>query len=192
MGLDIGSHTIGVALSDELGITAQGLKTIRRKSFSEDLKELTQIIRQFDVHKIVAGLPKNMNGSLGRQAELILKWIQSIQKEVALPIVTWDERLTTVGASKILLEADLSRKKRKGVIDKIAAVLILQGIWIRSGIKRMNPSLDINGFLSSSFYSSFFFPSWFAGFSWFLRQGSPGKGHLPQERASPQTDLRTP
>lgn len=127
MGLDIGSHTIGVALSDELGITAQGLKTIRRKSFSEDLKELNQIIQQFDVHKIVAGLPKNMNGSLGRQAELILKWIQTVQKELALPIVTWDERLTTVGASKILLEADLSRKKRKGVIDKIAAVLILQG-----------------------------------------------------------------
>ncbi len=127
MGLDIGSRTIGVAVSDELGITAQGLKTIRRKSSEEDLKELTQIIHQFEIKKLVVGLPKSMDGSLGKQAGIVFKWIKSIQKQLSLPIVTWDERLSTVGASKILLEADLSRKKRKGVIDKIAAVLILQG-----------------------------------------------------------------
>ena len=127
MGLDIGSRTIGVAIGDELGMTAQGLKTIRRGSFEEDLNELTQIIHQFQVIKIVVGLPKNMDGTLGKQAGIIFKWIRSIHQKLSLPIVTWDERLSTVGASKILLEADLSRKKRKGVIDKIAAVLILQG-----------------------------------------------------------------
>ncbi len=127
MGLDVGSRTIGVAISDELGITAQGLKTIRRKSSEEDLKELSRIIDQFEIKKLVVGLPKNMDGSLGKQAEIVFKWIKSVQQKLSLPIVTWDERLSTVGASKILLEADVSRKKRKGVIDKVAAVLILQG-----------------------------------------------------------------
>ena len=127
MGLDVGSRTIGVAVSDELGITAQGLKTIRRRSSEEDMKELIRIIDQFEIGKLVVGLPKNMDGSLGKQAEIVFKWIKSIQRKLSLPIVTWDERLSTVGASKILLEADLSRKKRKGVIDKVAAVLILQG-----------------------------------------------------------------
>ncbi len=127
MGLDIGSRTIGVAVSDELGITAQGLKTIRRKSFQEDIEELTGIIRHFDVKKVVVGLPKNMDGTLGKQAEIIFRWIRSFQEMMAFPVVTWDERLSTVGASRVLLEADLSRQKRKGVIDKLAAVLILQG-----------------------------------------------------------------
>ena len=127
MGLDIGSRTIGVAVSDELEITAQGFKTIRRTSSAEDLRELTGIIRQFDIKKIVVGLPKNMDGSIGKQAENVFRWIKSYQGKMALPIVTWDERLSTVGASRILLEADLSRQKRKGVIDKLAAVLILQG-----------------------------------------------------------------
>lgn len=127
MGLDIGSHTIGVAVSDELEITAQGLKTIKRKSPAEDFEELNQIIRQFEVKKMVVGLPKNMDGTLGKQAEITFKWIKSFQQKRSLPIVTWDERLSTVGASRVLLEADLSRKKRKGVIDKLAAVLILQG-----------------------------------------------------------------
>jgi putative Holliday junction resolvase len=127
MGLDIGSRTIGVAISDELEITAQGLKTIRRKSSAEDLRELTGIIQQFDIKKIVVGLPKNMDGSIGKQAEIVFRWIKSYQEKISLPIVTWDERLSTIGASRILLEADLSRQKRKGVIDKLAAVLILQG-----------------------------------------------------------------
>ena len=127
MGLDIGSRTIGVALSDELGITAQGLMTIKRESYTGDLEELGRIIQQYEVNKIVVGLPKNMDGTMGKQAEMTFKWIKSFQEKVSIPIVTWDERLSTVGASKILLEADLSRKKRKGVIDKVAAVLILQG-----------------------------------------------------------------
>jgi putative Holliday junction resolvase len=127
MGLDIGSHTIGVAISDELGITAQGLKTLRRKSMDEDFKEIAGIIRQFEIEKIVVGLPKNMDGTLGRQAEIVLKWMKVLTDKIPIPVATWDERLSTVGASKVLLEADLSRRKRKKVIDKVAAVLILQG-----------------------------------------------------------------
>jgi putative Holliday junction resolvase len=127
MGLDIGSHTIGVAISDELGITAQGLKTLKRKSMEEDLKEIATIIRQFEIEKIVAGLPKNMNGTLGKQAEIVLKWVEVLKDKIHVSVETWDERLSTVGASKVLLEADLSRRKRKKVIDKLAAVLILQG-----------------------------------------------------------------
>jgi putative Holliday junction resolvase len=127
MGLDIGSSTIGIAISDELGMTAQGLKTIRRKLMEEDLKEIAVVIDQYQIEKIVVGLPKNMDGTLGRQAEMVFQWIKAFKEKIRLPIVTWDERLSTVGASKILLEADLSRKKRKKVIDKLAAVLILQG-----------------------------------------------------------------
>jgi putative Holliday junction resolvase len=127
MGLDLGTNSIGVAISDELGITAQGLKTIRRRSSVEDLRELANIIAQFEIGKVVVGLPKNMDGSLGKQAEMVFRWIKVFKKSANLPVVTWDERLSTVGASRVLLEADLSRQKRKKVIDKLAAVLILQG-----------------------------------------------------------------
>jgi putative Holliday junction resolvase len=127
MGLDMGSHTIGLAISDESGLIAQSLETIKRKSMEEDLKEIIRVIDQFKVEKIVVGLPKNMNGTLGKQAEMVLEWIEGLKKRIPLPVVTWDERLTTVGATKILLEADLSRKKRKKVVDQLAAALILQG-----------------------------------------------------------------
>jgi putative Holliday junction resolvase len=127
MGLDIGSHTIGVAITDELRITAQALKTIRRKSKEEDFEEIIRIIDQFKIGKIVVGLPKNMNGTLGKQAKMVLQWIKAISERVDLPIVTWDERFSTVEASRVLLEADLSRRKRKKAIDKLAAVIILQG-----------------------------------------------------------------
>jgi putative Holliday junction resolvase len=127
MGLDVGSKTIGVAISDELGITAQGFKTIKRKAMEDDFRELYAIISQFQIEKIVVGLPKNMDGSLGKQAEFVLGWIEDLKNKIQLPVETWDERLSTVEATKTLLKADLSRKKRKGVIDKLAAVLILQG-----------------------------------------------------------------
>jgi putative Holliday junction resolvase len=127
LGLDIGSHTIGTAVSDELGMTAQGFKTIRRKSMEEDLTEVKAIISKFEIEKIVVGLPRSMDGTLGKGTEMVFQWIEAFKKRINLPVVTWDERLTTVEASKILLEADLSRRKRKKVIDKVAAVLILQG-----------------------------------------------------------------
>ena len=127
MGLDIGARTIGIAISDELEITAQGLKTLKRKSVDEDFKEIATITHQFEVKKIIVGLPKNMDGTLGRQAEKVLKWVEALKEKIGIPVATWDERLSTVGASRVLLEADLSRRKRKKVIDKVAAVLILQG-----------------------------------------------------------------
>jgi putative Holliday junction resolvase len=133
MGLDIGSRTIGVAVSDELGITAQGLKTIKRRSREEDLKEISLIIAQFNINKIVVGLPKNMNGTIGPQAEAVFQWIKDAKQEIDLPMVLWDERLSTVEATRTLLEADLSRRKRRGVIDKVAAVLILQGYLDQTG-----------------------------------------------------------
>ena len=127
MGLDVGTRTIGVAISDALGITAQGLKNLKRKSIEEDLREIAIIIHQFEIERIVVGLPKNMDGTLGKQAEIVLEWIKVLKEKIHVSVETWDERLSTVGASKVLLEADLSRRKRKKVIDKLAAVLILQG-----------------------------------------------------------------
>jgi len=127
MGLDVGSHTIGVAISDALGLTAQALKTIQRRSLEKDVEALGEIVKQFEIGQIVVGLPKNMNGTLGEQAEKVLKWVKTLEENIHLPVSTWDERLSTVGATKILLEADLSRKKRKKSIDRVAAALILQG-----------------------------------------------------------------
>ncbi len=127
MGLDIGHKTIGVAISDELGITAQGLKTIECKSMEEDLKEINSIISRYDIKKIVVGMPINMDGTFGRQAEFTLQWIKMLEEKAKISVVTWDERLSTVEASKTLIKADISRKKRKKVIDKLAAIIILQG-----------------------------------------------------------------
>jgi putative Holliday junction resolvase len=139
MGMDIGSRTIGVAISDELGITAQGLKTIRRASKERDFEEIRKIINEFQIGKIVVGLPKNMNGTLGKQAEIVLQWVRDLKEEVHLPVETWDERLSTVEASKVLLEADVSRRKRKKAVDKLAAVIILQGYMDRSKNSDDNP-----------------------------------------------------
>jgi len=127
LGLDVGDKTIGVALSDELGWTAQGLEVIRRKKLEHDIGRLSEIITQYGVEKIVVGLPKNMNGTLGPRAEITQQFADLLKKEFELPIIFWDERLTTVSAEKTLIEADVSRKKRKSVIDKMAAMLILQG-----------------------------------------------------------------
>ncbi len=155
MGLDIGSHTIGVAVTDELRITAQGLKTIRRKSKEEDFEEIIKIIDQFKIGKIVVGLPKNMNGTLGKQAEMVFQWIKTLKEKIDLPVVTWDERFSTVEASRVLLEADLSRRKRKKAIDKLAAVIILQG-YIEKDRNQNDGSfpLDIRPFSSPSVFSS--------------------------------------
>ena len=127
MGLDIGDKTIGVAVSDIMGITAQGVKTIRRESNKKDIEELKNIIKERQVNKIVSGLPKNMNGTLGPQGEKVLKLCELIKEETGLEIDFWDERLTTVAAERSLIEGDVSRKKRKKVIDMLAAVIILQG-----------------------------------------------------------------
>ena len=127
MGLDIGDKTIGVAVSDLMGMTAQGIKTIKRTSKKNDIEEIKQIIKEKQVNLIVSGLPKNMNGTVGPQGEKVQKFCELIKEETGLEIEFWDERLTTVAAEKTLLTADVSRKKRKNVIDMMAAVLILQG-----------------------------------------------------------------
>ena len=127
MGLDIGDKTIGVAVSDLMGMTAQGIKTIKRTSKKNDIEEIKQIIKEKQVNLIVSGLPKNMNGTVGPQGEKVQKFCELIKEETGLEIEFWDERLTTVVAEKTLITADVSRKKRKNVIDMMAAVLILQG-----------------------------------------------------------------
>ena len=132
LALDIGDKTIGVAASDLLGITAQGVETIRRTSNKDDLKRLGELLTQYEAKTFVIGLPKNMDGSEGTRCELVKKFAAKIC--AAFPDVQqifWDERLSTVAASRSLIEADLSRKKRKKVIDKMAAVYILQG-WLDS------------------------------------------------------------
>lgn len=125
MGLDFGSRRIGVAISDPFLWTAQALKTIKRSK--NEFAELAEIIREYEVMEIVLGYPKNMNGTIGERARLTERFGEKLVKKFSLPIIYWDERLSTVGAEHSLLEADLSREKRKGLIDKMAAVFILQG-----------------------------------------------------------------
>jgi len=125
MGLDLGEKTIGVAVSDALLWTAQGVTTIRRSP--RELAELGEIIRTYEVGEIVLGYPRNMNGSAGPRALLTEDYAERLRVEFALPVSFWDERLSTVAAERSLLEGDLSRAKRKKLIDKMAAVHILQG-----------------------------------------------------------------
>ncbi|MGM9928282.1 MAG: Holliday junction resolvase RuvX [Bacillus sp. (in: firmicutes)] len=129
MGLDVGSKTIGVAVSDMMGWTAQGIETIKINEQVQDFgyKRLKELIKEYEVTKVVVGLPKNMNGTIGPRGEICQEFAKNIEKKFHVPVVLWDERLTTMAAERVLLEADVSRGKRKKVIDKMAAVMILQG-----------------------------------------------------------------
>lgn len=127
LGLDIGDRTIGVAVCDPLGLTAQGITTIKRKSIVLDIVELAKICKEYGVETIVSGLPKNMNGTIGPQGEKVQRFCDALKETLDLPIKMWDERLTTVAANRVMLEGDLSRSKRKKIVDKIAATFILQG-----------------------------------------------------------------
>lgn len=128
MGLDVGEKTIGIAVSDPLGWTAQGLDTVRRKGdLEEDLHYLKKVIADYGVERVVVGLPKNMNGTLGPSAERSQDMANTIGRETGLPVEMWDERLSTMAAERTLLEGNVNRAKRKKVIDKMAAVIILQG-----------------------------------------------------------------
>ncbi len=129
MGLDVGSRTIGVAISDPFGWTAQGIETIQIKEAKEEygLTRLRELIEEYNVEKIVIGLPKNMNGTIGPRAESSLFFSELMVDTFGLPIIMQDERLTTVQAERMLIEeGNASRSKRKKVIDKLAAVMILQ------------------------------------------------------------------
>lgn len=129
MGLDVGSKTVGVALSDEFGWTAQGLKTLKINEEKQEFgfEEIGQLIKEYQVDTVVIGLPKNMNGTIGPRGEASKQFADEVESRFHVPTVLWDERLTTMAAERVLLEADVSRKKRKKVIDKMAAVMILQG-----------------------------------------------------------------
>lgn len=127
MALDVGSRTIGVACSDALYMTAQGVETIRRTSWAKDFERLLQLINDYEVEEIVVGMPRNMNGTKGERAEKTEEFVERLKEVTTLPIIYWDERLSTVMAERSLIAADVSRRKRKAVIDKMAAVVILQG-----------------------------------------------------------------
>ncbi|SFR02958.1 Holliday junction resolvase RuvX [Desulfoscipio geothermicus] len=128
MGIDLGEKNIGIAVSDELGWTAQGLEIVRRQgSIEKDLDKIKAIAQQYQVEKIVVGLPRNMNGTTGAQGQKALSFADKIRRHLDLPVETWDERLSTVAAERLLINADVSRAKRRKVIDKLAASVILQG-----------------------------------------------------------------
>ena len=130
MGLDFGAKTVGVAISDPLLITAQGIEIIRRKEenkLRKTLARIEELILEYEVEEIVLGLPKHMNDSLGVRVELSYEFKEKLERRTGLPVHMWDERLTTVAADKAMIEAGLRREERKEHVDKVAAVFILQG-----------------------------------------------------------------
>jgi putative Holliday junction resolvase len=127
LGLDVGEVLIGVAVSDPSQIIAQGLDSIRRVNLKKDLETIKNLMNEYETDKVVVGLPKMMSGEIGIQAQKVLAFVESLKKTVEITIIMWDERLTTVSANKVLIEADVSRKNRKKVADKLSAILILQG-----------------------------------------------------------------
>ena len=131
LGLDVGSKRIGLAVSDPLGITAQGLETIRRQNKRLDLEELGKIIRQYSVSEIVVGYPLRLSGAEGTQSEKMQRFAEDLRKKFGLPVHLWDERLTSSQANRLLREMELSIQKRAGAVDRMAAVLILQN-WMEA------------------------------------------------------------
>ena len=129
MGLDVGSKTVGVAISDPLGFTAQGLEIIPINEEQEEFgfERLTELVQEYKVDKFVVGLPKNMNNTVGERAEKALEFGEMLKKRTGLEVIMWDERLTTVSADRTLMEAGVRRENRKEYLDGIAAVFILQG-----------------------------------------------------------------
>ena len=130
LGLDFGSKTVGVAVSDPLGITAQPVEIVRRKSESklrQTLARIEELVREYGAEKLVLGLPKNMNNTLGERAEKSLAFKEMLEKRTELPVVMWDERLTTVAANRAMMEGGVRRENRGQYVDALAATLILQG-----------------------------------------------------------------
>lgn len=127
LALDVGTKTIGVAVSDELGIAAHGVTTIKRTELRRDIEALRKIINEYNPSEILVGVPYNIDGTVGKRGQDILKFAEKIKKAFSLPVEFCDESFSTVDAERLLLEADLSRRKRKRVIDKMAAVFILEG-----------------------------------------------------------------
>ena len=138
MGLDFGSKTVGVAVSDELFLTAQGLEIIRRKEENKlrrTLARIEELILEYGVEEIVLGLPINMNATEGERAQLTMEFKEKLERRTGLPVIMWDERLTTVAADKAMIEAGIRREHRKEYVDMIAATLILQGYLDKKNMK---------------------------------------------------------
>jgi putative Holliday junction resolvase len=127
VGLDIGEKRIGVAVSDDLGCTAQGVTVLERRGSDEDLEAIRDLIVAAKASSVVVGLPKNMDGTLGQGAQKVISFAKRLEERLSVSVVLWDERWTTSEATRVLLQADLTRKKRRKVVDKVAAALILQG-----------------------------------------------------------------
>ena len=130
LGLDYGSKTVGVAVSDPLGLTAQSVETIWRKQenkLRQTLARIEELAAEYQAEKIVLGLPKNMNNTIGERAEKTLEFREMLERRTGLPVVMWDERLTTVEAERTLMEASVRRENRKQYLDQLAAVFIMQG-----------------------------------------------------------------
>ncbi len=127
MGLDLGSKTVGVALSDPAGVIGQPLCVLRRTSTRTDIDRLVSLMRKNDVARVVVGVPRNMDGSPAASAPIVLRFIEALRTRASVPVVTWDERLSTVAAERALIEADVSRRRRRTVVDSVAASVILQG-----------------------------------------------------------------
>lgn len=142
MGLDYGSKTVGVAVSDPLGLTAQGVETVWRKQenkLRQTMARIEELISEYQVERIVLGYPKNMNNTVGERAVKSLEFKEKLEKRTDLPVVMWDERLTTAEAERTLMETGVRRENRKQFLDQMAAVLILQGY-----LDRMNMNKDEN------------------------------------------------
>lgn len=129
MGLDVGTRTVGVAISDALGWTAQGIETVKIDEANGEfgIERIAELVKEYTVTEFVVGFPKNMNNTVGPRGEASENYKKLLEDTFSLPVKLWDERLTTMAAERMLIDADVSRKKRKQVIDKMAAVLILQG-----------------------------------------------------------------
>lgn len=141
MGLDFGSKTVGVAISDPLFVTAQGIEIVRRKSpnkLRQTLARIEELIKEYDVERIVLGFPKNMNNTQGERCERTLEFKEQLERRTGLCVELWDERLTTVAADQTMMEAGVRREHRKDYVDMIAAVLILQGYLDRMSMNRGN------------------------------------------------------
>lgn len=139
MGLDFGSKTVGVAISDSLLVTAQGIEIIRRKEenkLRQTLARIEELIPEYEVQEIVLGLPKNMNATEGERVRLTMEFKDKLERRTGLPVHMWDERLTTVAADKAMMEAGIRREHRREHVDRIAAVLILQGYLDRLAMQR--------------------------------------------------------
>lgn len=139
MGLDYGSRTVGVAVSDELALTAQGIEIIRRTSenkLRQTCARIEALIETYHVGKIVLGFPKNMNNTIGERAERTLEFKEMLERRTTLPVVLWDERLTTVEANRTLIEGNVRREERKNYVDMLAAVYILQGYLDYASMQR--------------------------------------------------------